>query len=218
MVTSSLKIFVWCLFLGCIVVVNTSTAQKVSKTIRRNFDNCYTGKKTDIEKYLNINGYYELKEIIGISTSAEARRVDTFSINMLLYDDGTVLYNFYDLDHAAPGDVEGYMRRLSISGPDEMFTNSFYWGIYKVLGDTLIAQVIHNKSLLSPWSAWEHRFIIRDRDTLEYLGRRDLVNRKKSAVSLPGVFLPAVFISYPFIPPNNSWLKERSWTHCNQAF
>jgi|GEM_PF-3836759 len=128
MVTSSLKIFVWCLFLGCIVVVNACTAQKVSKTIRRNFDNCYSGKKTDIESYMNLKGYYVLKQLTRVSTHPEALRdpVDTFSINVLFYDDGTVLYNFYDLDHASPGDLQGYMRRLSINGPDEMFINSFY--------------------------------------------------------------------------------------------
>ena len=192
-------------------------AQSVPKRIQNNFTNCYSLTKTDILNHLDIDGYYVIRQNDeNVAKEEQSKSFDTTEFYMLFYEDGAVLFNVYEPNVGYGSDIQRYLKRLYVNGTTDSFDNWYYWGVYKINGDTLVTQVIKNKSFLSlsPWEAWERKYLIRDRKTLQYLGKRDLEHQKSKQLILFGTFLPVVFVSYPFIPPHNSWLKKQSWTQC----
>lgn len=141
---------------------------------------------------------------------------------MIFFEDGTFLYNFFDLNSSYPGNTSLYLKKVSGGEGTEIFYKSFYWGIYRIEGDTIIAQYLSNAALLAPWEAWEMKFKVVNITTLELL--KDEIrplfpttdNEKRfiqKANSLKK-FLPARYIYSPYIPPPNSWLKKERWIWC----
>ena len=96
------------------------------------------------------------------------------------------------------------------------FYTDFDWGIYSIASDTLITQYINNASraYFDPWSCWEVRYKVIDRNTLQYISATNLKDKSAQALEIfkaaeeKGKYLPAKFIPCEVIPPPNSWLKK----------
>lgn len=67
-----------------------------------------------------------------------------------------------------------------------------------------------------PWSCWEVRYKVIDRNTLQYISASNLKDKSAQALEIfeaaeeKGKYLPAKFIPCEVIPPPNSWLKKES--------
>jgi hypothetical protein len=201
--------------------------QKVSKYIQDHVTNRYNGQKTTIRNLIDIDGYYTLKEVYRVCFGPPKNRVcrDTTEINFLFYEDGTFLYNFYDVDADYPGNTLAYLERISKGNGAESFYNRFYWGIYQVIyqvqGDTIIAQYVFNAPNASNRDAWEDKFIAVDRKNIVKVSSepRSLfktTNAQKKMITnrvAKRQVLPATFKASPYIPLPNSWLKKEEWVH-----
>lgn len=197
--------------------------QKVSNYIKDHVTNRYDCKQTNIRSLIDIDGYYTVQEVYRVCFGPPQNRIcrDTTEINFLFYEDGTFLYNFYDVDADYPGNTLAYLERISKGKGAEYFYNRFYWGIYRIHGDTIIAQYVFNEPNTTNRDAWEDKFLVKDRTTIVKLWSEPrnlfrLSNPKKRAVSdrmAKRLVLPATYRPSPYIPAPNSWLKKEEWVY-----
>ena len=182
----------------------TSSAKRVPKYIRDKFTNCYTGENTNLGNLVNINGYYELKRLFRTCSGYGKNLIcnDTAYNNIVFYADGTFLHGF-----------------------SEKFptVNYGYWGIYRIVEDTIITQYITYPSLLAPWDGWEDKYLIIDRETLviipsetKAIFKTTKQEREHTAKYMSArKFFPVKFKESNKPPLPDSWLKKQSWTSCN---
>jgi hypothetical protein len=200
-----------------------STGQKVPKYIQDHVTNRYNGKQTNIRSLIDIDGYYTVKEIYRVCSGPPKSQVcrDTTEVNFIFYEDGTFLYNFFDVDSDYPGNTCAYLERICKGNGTEAFYNRFYWGIYRIEGDTIIAQYIFNSPKLTIRDAWEDKFTVIDRTTIIKVSpkSRSLFKTTKPQQKVIDVsasqkkVLPAKFNPSPYIPEPKSWLKKQEWVH-----
>ncbi|MBS1775105.1 MAG: hypothetical protein JSS64_02360 [Bacteroidetes bacterium] len=202
-------------------------SKKVPKYIRDRFTNCYNGKNTNIKTLIEINGHYTLKELYRVCSGVGVNMIckDTVQHHIVFYEDGTFIYNYWDLttlENVASEDKlfeEWANNRIRDS---KMYYVTFFWGIYRIERDTITTQYIFNPSLLSPWDAWEDKYVVLDRETIvmipsatQPLYRTTKAERKEMAVEMAKrKFLPAKFKQSNNLPPPDSWLKKEAWTKC----
>lgn len=219
------KIKIFPIFLFVLLTCNCVLGKKVPKYIREKFTNCYNGQKTGIDNLININGYYILRQLQHVCSGVGINEVcrDTTEINLLFYDDGTFLYNFYDLYSPYPGNTVSYLEAVCKNKKTaESFYSGFFWGIYRIEKDTIITQYIFNEALLAPWNVWEDKYLVIDRNTISKIpsATKPLFNTTKKERELiiadleKKKFLFAQFRNLKSIPPPNSWVKKESWTKC----
>lgn len=211
------------LFFSFLLLSLTACAKKIPKSIRKNFTNCYTGKPVNIRSLINIDGYYMFVRLERWSSGYGPTMTsgDSSEINMLFYEDGTFLYNFFK-DNDYPNNTKQYLSDITKNKNFTSFYTEFDWGIYRIAGDTLIVQYINNvsKAYFAPWNCWEKRFKIIDRNTLQYVGASNLADGSAQALRIfkeaeaKRKYLPAKFIPCEVIPPPNSWLKKEDWVWC----
>jgi len=225
-----MQIRIFATLITCILLsAYNSEAKKVPKYIRDRFTNCYNGKSTNIKTLIKIDGYYELIELYKTCSGIGANMIckDTVQRHIVFYEDGTFIYNYWDLttlknvDSSDKHFEEATIKR--IKNP-ELYYSTFFWGIYRIEGDTIITQRIFNASLLAPWNAWEDKYVVLDRKTIvmipsatKSLYKTTKAERRKTAVEMAKrKFLPAKFKQSTNLPPPDSWLKKEAWTKCKQ--
>jgi hypothetical protein len=195
---------------------------QVPKSISDNFTVCLPLKDNISNHQFRTDGYYVMKE----TEAGNNRVLDTFEVNMIFFNDGTFLDNFFDFDSTYPGNTKKYLKNVYNGFGQQDFYNGFYWGAYKLTGDTVIAQVIFNrgKSFLAPWDAREYKFRVIDSVTLEFLKTeaRSLAGTTKSEARAlkesmrKKEFLPVRFMPYDYIPAPDCWLKKEPWIWCEK--
>jgi hypothetical protein len=205
-----------------IILFSWSCAHKpISKEIKREFTNRFEGKNTGIREKLNMDGYYQYWRQEDIEFNPQTKQRDTFFYNLIFYEDGTYLYNFSSF-HDYPQNPDEYLKQVAKNGKTDRFYVSFYWGIYKIAHDTIVAQFIDNVSgaYLAPWSGGEAWFKIIDRNTLQYLYYRNFKKRNHDEIiaaekSVANSSL-AIYHSSEILPPPYAWLKKEKWLWANE--
>lgn len=190
----------------------------MSKDLRKDFTNCFEGKSTNIRSLIDIDGYYIMYDLEGYYYGFKNEFEDTLDINMIFYEDGTLFYNFFSrFDY--PKDIPGFLKKMTQNGDKDPFYFGFYWGVYRIDGDTIKAQYINHARGMAPWDAREEWFKVVNRNTLtciyaKMLGEKmtevAIVNYKK-AISR---YTAARFVPLEVIPPPNCWLKKEEWFWC----
>ncbi|OQX79609.1 MAG: hypothetical protein B6D61_03270 [Bacteroidetes bacterium 4484_249] len=208
------------IILGFFLITGCKT-KRLTKDIKKEFTNCFEGKNTNIRSLINIDGYYLLQHLEKWCWGPENNCKDTFNINIIFYEDGTFVYNFFSR-YDYPKDIPGYLKKVYQNAENNHFYYGFYWGIYRIEGDTIIAQYLNHTNGMAPWIARERWFKVIDRNTLECIfskpiGGGELAEfQKKAWEESMTKYLPAQFIPLEVIPPPNCWLKEREWFWCNK--
>lgn len=211
-----MKTFVLAFF--SILIITGCKVKRLPKDLKKDFTNCFEGTTTNIRSLIDIDGYYLMHKVERYYWGPENNYKDTFDINMIFYEDGTFLYNFYSLSEY-PQNIQEYLEKVAYIGDSDIFYDSFYWGIYKTVSDTIIAQYINHTTGMAPWDASEKWFKVIDRNTIKSIYSKQLgikmseysINNNKESVSK---CLPAKFIPLEIIPPPNCWLKNEAWFWC----
>jgi hypothetical protein len=206
-----------------LVLCTSCISIRVPNDIRKRFTYCYDGENTNIEKLININGYYTMGSITDrYGTLAKfEHKIDTMFINLMFYADGTFVFNFFDYNRNIPEFFKEIAENEKERKSNEFF-QEFYWGRYIIDGDTIKAQCINHPSLLAPWESSERWYKIIDRNTIQYIYGKPLnrttkdqreVSQKYMEQSLRN-YLPAKFIPVPVRPSSDCWLKKEDWFWC----
>ena len=145
-----ISIFIILIIFGC-------AKKPVSKAVRNDFTNCIGNKNTNIRSLIDIDGYYLMYELGRYYFGFENNYKDTLDINIIFYEDGTLIYNFFSR-YGYPKDIPGYLKKVVQNGYQDEFYYGFYWGVYRIDGDTIKAQYINHTRGLAPWDASEKWF------------------------------------------------------------
>ncbi len=212
-------------------------SQKVPKSTKQQFTNCYTGKSAASSKFL-ISGFYReihLSKYGQGETGKDRIESDSFTMDMIFYEDGTVLYNL--VTHSTKmqnssnpfittqQQVIEYLSKANQEPEKYKYYLQPHWGIYRIANDTLIIQYIHRKaSLNDSWYAWELKYKILDNTTIVYLPNQTKALHKHNEQDIETFakaqrarkFLPAHLIPCSAIPPPDCWLKKETWLQCKE--
>lgn len=193
----------------------------ISKTVREEFTNRFEGKIIGIREKINIDGYYQYWKKGLIRVNSQTGQRDTGFFNVVFYDDGTFLYNFFSVLNY-PKDLNEYLKAVASNGRSDPFYEGFYWGVYRIINDTIVAQYTDNasKTYLAPWNAGETRFKIVDRNTLQHLSDRDFKKstdgKMAAAKNSNGNTSSVIYHPVDVIPPPYTWLKKEKWLWANE--
>jgi hypothetical protein len=201
-----------------ILIITGCKAKRLPKDLKKDFTNCFEDTANDIRSLIEIDGYYLMQKLERYYWGPENNYKDTFDINMIFYEDGTFVYNFFSKNNY-PEDIPGYLKMVAQNGDSAPYYSGFYWGIYKLSGDTIVAQYINHTVGVAPWDAREKWFEVINRNTIKSIyvkqigkemSEQEIKNYKESVSKC----LPAKFIPLEIIPPPNCWLKNEEWFWC----
>lgn len=188
-----------------VIFICSCSPLPISKTVKRDFTNCYEAGNTGLSSKLNINGYYEIRDPI--------KNNDASNVNMIFFKDGSYVRNFFPENGMS---IEEYLSNVD---KDSNFYNWAYWGIYKVKNDTIICQYMSNKSLTAPRIIREIWYKIIDSTTIKLFFNTKLAEKvevwqQRNFNSYVDRDVIATLTSCNCIPPSNSWIKKQLWTTC----
>jgi hypothetical protein len=168
------------------------------------------GKHTNIRNLIEIDGYYD---------APDYRSCTPF----MFFEDGTYVDFCFSVGVSAD-EIKANMFKSVDSGiEDKQFSWGFFWGVYKIVEDTLVVYTYLRGSFWTPWYFNEIRYKIIDRTTMlpiyskglrkadEQYCRNDNIspwikNRKEIS------FFPA-----DSLPSSDCWLKKEKWIWRNES-
>ena len=188
----------------------TQSCSSVPKEIKQKFGICYIGRDTDIESYIDINGYY--------SSSGQS--------GMVFFEDGMFAAQIYINPeiHASDTCVNFIYATTWVYKNKTGNSSGYFKGMYWIEGDTIkIRYLGQTGGRFTPWIFSEVWYKIIDRQTLKIIYEKPLLDmdaryvqtieewqreRKRSLVR---------FHCADSIPDSDySWLKEEKWFWCNE--
>lgn len=177
----------------------------IPKHVRKAFTYCYTDTYTGIDTLINIDGYH-------------------FN-SMIFYDNGLVVNLIYGYaEQTTP-----LLLKKIIKNPEAKDSKSFYsfndCGSYKICGDTIKVQMLHNyHSLNDDWGGREEWYRIIDKNTLHFLDwflittnqkEQELFRKRYKFPSSGGAKVPFMPVSTK--PPSDYyWILKEKWFWCNE--
>lgn len=205
---------------GC---YTTTARQEFGKRIRT----CYTGGIIEsLNNKFDNKGYYTCYEKLnnsgeGLTSIKGNIPLDSFQVNIMFFDDGIYLNNFYIKDKYAD-DIQYYFN--NVFGTDEDIDNYWYnpfMGSYTLSGDTIKTQFFFIGSLNAGWYGVEEWFKIIDRTKLKSIYRGllgiQVTNELLQAYSKNHGYYPlAKFVPLNRMPSSDCWLKKEKWFWCNE--
>lgn len=207
------------LLLATLVILCSCSRKPLSRLVKEDFNNRYEGATTGIREKIRADGYFQYwrKDMIGYNQ--ELQKQDTMWYNIVFYEDGTFLYNFSAPSGQAVA-IPAYLQQVAANGKNDLFYRSFFWGIYRLSGDTIIAQCLSyaGTSYNNPWKPGEFRYKVLAPDRLQLVGSRELEGDTPADNILQAALLQnaSLLQFYPAqLPPPFSWLKEEKvfWRH-----
>ncbi len=191
-----------------------------------------------MDTLLNIKGYYTMRSIRGFyplkpnkayysSNNIYNRNydyntiknIDTSNIYLLLYPDGTFLFNFFPSHHQE--NINNYFKQI-IETTNKREKNIFYkayrWGSYIVSNDTIKAQWFNiPRSLNDHWYGGEIWFKIISTNEIQEIDHpksSELKEKAKKEGIATFKSLPAKFTPVEVLPTPDAKLKEEDWFWC----
>ena len=175
---------------------------KAPKYIKNNFGYCYSGEKTELNKLLNIYGYFQLNINSGNSS---------FNENIMFFNDGMFVTGFKYLAEIN----DNYKNGLT-----SVFYESTGWGLYKLSGDTIKVRYVKRPFYGSSsrfWYAYEVRYKIIDRNTIKQIYKIPIHKTADGDIEKFKIIgSKKIFIPVKVKPPSDGWIKGEEWFWCNK--
>ena len=218
------------IFLLLLCLSSCSSYFFIPNYIIEGFDLCYN-KDMQNSTSFNIDGYYRLQRI-KISDGLNKNKThspDTSFLNMMFFNDGVFLYNFEDVNFKRreidpTSNINLYFKEITNDSiQDVLFRNSFKWGLYKIINDTIKTQITnHPPKIAATWSAWEIWFKVIDENTIIMIDIKP-INTPENSNNYIKYYQneaktvdTATFIHLSNIPSSDCWLMKEKWFWCNE--
>ena len=191
------------------LIVVAQSCASVPKEIKQKFGICYTGKETDIESHIDINGYYT-------SGGQDC---------MIFFKDGIVATFIFENREIHTSDtcinLLHAITRMYKNKPHISF--GYLQGMYWIEGDTIKIRFLgQTGGSLTPWFFHESWCKIVDRQTLKYIYLKPLLDMDADTVQTVEEWQSNTkrslvrFHCADSIPSSDCWLKEEKWFWCNE--
>lgn len=212
------------------VILSSCTYVSVPHKIKKEFDFCFDGQKTELNSIINTKGYYLIENIYekpiygegNLLTRKQSFVLDTTYQYLLFFEDGTFVTGFFDFNEKRRKNEATNISLLFKELSEEpygkaatSFKKWFKWGVYKLNKDTIKVQWITHPETFSPyWYASEVWYKVIDRNTIievfsKLLHTSESIKKEKNNK-------PAIFIQTEELPPSDCWLKMEDWFWCDK--
>lgn len=194
---------------------------QVPNRIRKNFKYCYNPKISYSQTKINLNGYYVMKhnpyQVLyhDMHGNKKERLEDTTFNSIIFFQDGifklgdTKSYrNYYNLE---------YLKKVEqkVQPEYEQFYNWQYWGIYRIVDDTLKLQYVSHQPRFNPyWTLIEVWYVMLDEKTLKAIYTKDFT--RDNRVEFKEDIVTLEFIETNFKLKSDTWLKNENWFWCDE--
>ncbi|HRP91176.1 MAG TPA: hypothetical protein PKX92_14195 [Edaphocola sp.] len=194
---------------------------QVPNRIKKKFNYCYDSKINYSQTKINFNGYYIIKHnpyIISfhdMQGNRKERSQDTTFNTIVFFKDGIFTLgntkshrDYYDME---------YLKRVEqkIQSEYEQFYNWQYWGIYKIVGDTIKMQYISHQPRFNPyWTLIEVWYVMINEKTLKTVYAMDYTHDNKAEFKENIVTIE--FIETSLHLKSDTWLKREKWFWCDE--
>lgn len=198
--------------IAVVVLVAGCLPRPVSVSVKKTLSNKYDSKGTGLKNKLNIEGYFQFWRTDMVAYSPETKTQDSSFFFLLFYEDGSFLFSSF-LKSEMSKRPETFFNEVIQKGKEHPFYFTANWGIYRLMGDSIIAECLENatRSLNHPWNPGEYRFRIVDRNTLQLINSRNFNDQSAETRQETEKFLrSASLITFipSQIPPSYTWIKK----------
>src|SRR5687768_7238695 len=122
-----------CIVVFALLLCGCLSTRKVEKKTKALFTNRLEGKNTNLGSKLDLNGYFRAWDIHRYDGSLLPPG-DTLFLDLILYEDGTSIYNFFK--HSDFETFDDYFTSIVRKGKKDWFYKNHGWGVYQLSGDT----------------------------------------------------------------------------------
>lgn len=199
-----------------IMLSSCSVQKSVPTYISERFTYCYDGEDSGIDSLLKTDGYYVIAQ--SFKDIRSNTKMDTSYYNMMFYDNGICVFNFFPSDgkHIIDNKYIPQYFKCIIENPECGFALGFYnyekWGRYLIKGDTIKAQCIYRPMAGETTTIWginEVWYKIVNRTTIIEIQSESLINTTTNRK-----YLPARFVPLTERPTPDCWLMKEDWFRC----
>ncbi len=221
-------------FIACELLILHScwSVQQVPRKYVDKFDKCFDGVDNNYDSIIDLNGYYEA---IVLNTKPytfwDGVPHYTSKTVMMFFEDGTCVYGIGGFN---TGEKDELFFDENVANPkrQESFSNSYYWGLYRINHDTLSMTCINHISFgYPPWVLINFTYLIQDKKTIKCIKEKRFLtdysfDKVKSyetnyndfyASGEDTIFYyPAHFVPLKSLPSSDCWLKKNRWFWCDE--
>ncbi len=164
------------------------------------------GRNTNIRDLIEIDGYYYMKEY----PDSNCR---------MFFENGTWV-DFYFKRDVSEDDIKANMSKSIASRIEKKQIRwGSFWGVYCIQNDTIIVHRYMKGSFWEVWSLNEERYKVVDRETVQRISFRSLLEAGESSNEIYGTRVNDTFHFVPAdsLPSSDCWLKEEKWVWRNES-
>ena len=161
------------------------------------------GKNTNIRDLIEIDGYYYMSEY----PDSNCR---------MFFEDGLYVDQFHFKKDLSENEIKANLTKSIHIGVEKRHVSwGFFWGVYKIVEDTLVVYKYLRGSFWTPWYFVEERYKVVDSKTIQRIYQKDLLkcNGDYDPCKVHDNFY---FTSADSLPSSNNWLKEEKWIWRNE--
>lgn len=205
-----------------LMIVSLGRAQTPNKVVEA-FDFCFKDSSL-MESGVNFNGYFTRNDTLN------NQLIISSTTNFIFFDNGLLVSGFYnsnaELDWALSEPINKYVSDINNKIDEyELFsyTRYLWWGVYKIIGDTLIARHIFKPGRFktsSDNSIIEYRFKIVNSERLSEIDRSLIYpNSEMEKIHFQNNSQDKIelyFVSLSELPPSLGWPLYEEWFWCDK--
>ena len=198
------KQFILFIFLLCGFSCASQKKEIISKSAIK-----LEGVSTNVNDFININGYYS-----NAGFGAGVRS------NLIFFADGTYVWQFGFKKDAMEDSIATNIGKWIYSWiEDGQIRWGNYWGVYRIEGDTIIGNFFIKGTFGRGWSFDEERYKIIDKNTVEKIYLKGLLKADDSYYEFNSPWMSVFFQFIPAdsLPSSDCWLKEEKWIWRNES-
>jgi hypothetical protein len=166
------------------------------------------GENTNIRDLIEIDGYYQSQDCS----------------KAMFFEDGIYVSSFSFKKDMPKDEIKTNLSKSINSWIENKQVRwGFYWGVYKIEGDTLVVYYYLRGNWWAPWIFDEKRYKVIDRTTILPIYEKGLLKADEQYYKSIG-FNPWIengekisFFPADSLPSSNCWLKEKKWIWRNES-
>jgi hypothetical protein len=207
-------------------VLMLSCSAQVPNKVSDNFTFCYDSATYFSNSPVLFNGFYFSETIIERTIYSykknvkEYNEIDTIYENIAFFKDGVFARGFKAMGCGNCDSELTAKLLLDVQNGNKSernyFYNGYFWGLYKIKDDQIIAQCVNNQTWPDPyWSLLEFRYRINDDNSVQLESFKELIKGKEYQLSSDNRKIFKFYETNNSIP-SNTWLKNQKWFWCDE--
>ena len=201
--------------LAMLFLFGCSQNRKLTSVVKEKITNRFDSNGYPIENLIRIDGYYQYQSVYVAREKDNLKIYDSILINILFFKDGTYAENFFFKKDLNKSEISQNLEKAIYKKKDQKIHVN-YWGIYRIIKDTIIVQSLFRAGPNSMWNLSETSYKVLDRTTLKIIKQIPLLKGEIVEYDISkDSYLK--FNQADSLPSSNNWLKDQKRFWKNSA-